>query len=148
MIDAKLHVDPAHDAAEIVVDLVGVDPFQHEFLKQVFASELSDSEDEKDAAHGKALGPQDIRLRFKMVKTGAAEDAKRIVAGRPTVAEEAAAKAKAAEEAKLKAEADASEQKRAEEQKVADEKAARDFELEKARVTGEAIGKAMAEGKK
>lgn len=154
LIDAKLHVDPANDAAEVIVDLVGVDPFQHEFLKQVFADALCATEDELDAKgqpavpHGKALGPEDLRVRFVVKKTGAAEDARRIVKGLPTVAQEAEANAKAeadAEAAKQKAAADA---KAAEDKEAADKKAAADFELEKARVTGEAIGRAMGGAQK
>ena len=35
------HVDPANDTVVFIMDLTGNDPFQHEFLKEVFADALA-----------------------------------------------------------------------------------------------------------
>ncbi len=142
--DVTTHVDPANDTVVLVLDLVGVDAFQHEFLKQVFADRLATTESERGEVHGKALGTEDVRVRLEMKKPGAAEDARRIVAKLLTVAEEAKQKAEAAERAQLDKEAAEAKAKR--DKEAADAKAAEDraFELEKARAMGEAVGKAIA----
>ena len=130
LITALSHVDPAKDTVVLVLDLVGTDPFQHEFLKQVFASELSTSEDEvgddgKPLIQGKPLGPEDLRIRLPFTTKGAMEAARRKLAGLPSVEQEAADLAAAAEaaEAQKSAAQRYAEQEDAD-KKVADEKAA------------------------
>ena len=84
------HLDPANDTVVLVLDLVGATPFQHEFLKAVFASELSTSADEKDNPHGKSLGPDDLRIRLPFTTKGAFEAASKAVAPDELPAAEAA----------------------------------------------------------
>jgi hypothetical protein len=140
LITALSHVDPANDTVILVLDMVGTDPFQHEFLKQVFGADLSTTDDEYEKGpdgkpvliiHGKPLGPEDLRIRLPFTTKGAMEAARRKLAGLPSVeqeaadnaaAEKAAADAKAAAEAKASqdAEAQKSAETRAAEQKQAD----------------------------
>lgn len=153
LITALSHVDPASDTVILVIDMVGTDPFQHEFLKQVFGPDLSTTDDEYEKGpdgkpvliiHGKPLGPEDLRIRLPFTTKGAMEAARRKLAGLPSVeqeaadnaaAEKAAADAKAAAELKASqdAEAKAAQEKRDAEQKAAD-----------AQVLGEAIGAGFA----
>jgi hypothetical protein len=116
--DVKTHVDPANDSVELILDLVGNDPFQHEFLKEVFASELSEAYDEKvgqpDAApHAKALGEEDLRIRLPFRTAGAFQRASHTIENRrraslnlPSLEQEAeanAAKAQASSDAEKSA---------------------------------------------
>jgi hypothetical protein len=159
MIEAKLHVDPATDSAEVIVDLVGTDPFQHEFLKQVFKSELCDNDDEatgtKDAApHARVLGPEDLRVRFAVKTAGARAAAARVIENRrraelnlPSVEQEAAmkfAQAKAENDAAAQAAVQAEADKKAQAAGFPTAAAQREHENQMANQTalGEAFGTA------
>lgn len=161
LIDTKSHVDPQNDAVELIFDLTGNDPFQHEFLKEVFAADLQDSADEKagkdDALpHAKFLGEEDLRVRISTKTPGAFARATRTVENRrraelhlPSVEEEeasVAAKAKADEEAKANAESleklDAT--ARAAGFKDHAEQIAHEEEVKKQESLGEAFGRGMA----
>jgi hypothetical protein len=107
LISALSHVDPVNDEVDLVIDLVGDSPFQHEFLKAVFKDQLSNTADEKDEVHGKPLGPEDIRIRLPFKTVGAfkaaadvIENQRRASLGLPSLEQEA--KDKAAQDAASK----------------------------------------------
>jgi len=100
LITVTPHVDPANDTVTLVLDLTGNDPFQHEFLRKVFADELCTTDSEDGEVHGKPLGADDLRVRLSFKTPGASvrashtlENQRRVSAGLPTIKQEAAQKA-------------------------------------------------------